>query len=131
MLHSSGYPIAKCLLETANATTNIIFREILLHVTEAVTTEGVTPREGLTVFASYFGYNIGSILSTASVDGAYDKHFGTQANELDNDVTEELEKITEMIPTFAIGFLGITVGGVIISLYLPLFQIIAELNSGK
>jgi type IV pilus assembly protein PilC len=124
-LITSGVPILEGLAITARTSGNAVVEAALMKVRKAIE-EGrtiVDPLKESNVFPSMVIQMIGVGEATGSMDAMLQKIADFYEDEVDA-ATKDL--LTLMEPAI-IGILGVTVGGIVISLYLPLFKMIGKL----
>ena len=124
-LITSGVPILEGLTITARTSGNAVLEDALMKVRKAVE-EGrtiVDPLKESGVFPNMVTQMIGVREATGAMDAMLQKIADFYEDEVDA-ATKDMLTLLEPI---MIGFLGVTVGGIVISLYMPLFSMIAKL----
>lgn len=124
---AGAVPIKENIRETARAATNIVYTELLTHVHTFISDEGSTPAVAFQPFTDYMGSNITSVCTSVEADGDYELHFTRYADELDARISEQIEKLTQLVQPLLIVVIGGIVGGIVIACYLPLFTLIGHL----
>lgn len=129
-LLSSGVPIMQCLEITARTAGNVIVEDAILKVRAGVERgeSFVEPLRATNVFPDMVSQMIG----VGEQTGALDAMLGKIADFYEEEVDAAIADLLAMIEPALIAFLGITIGSIVISMYLPLFMLIGELaNTGK
>jgi len=124
-LITSGVPILEGLSITARTSGNAVLEASIMKVRKAVE-EGrtiVDPLKESGVFTNMVTQMIGVGEATGAMDNMLQKIADFYEDEVDA-ATKDLLTLLEPV---MIGFLGSTVGGIIISLYMPLFKMIGKL----
>src|SRR6201994_1942408 len=124
-LITSGVPILEGLAITARTSGNAVLEDALMKVRKAVE-EGrtiVDPLKECGVFPNMVTQMIGVGEATGAMDAMLQKIADFYEDEVDA-ATKDMLTLLEPI---MIGFLGVAVGGIVISLYMPLFSMIAKL----
>ena len=124
-LITSGVPILEGLSITARTSGNAVLEEALMRVRKAIE-EGrtiVDPLRESGVFPSMVTQMIG----VGEATGAMDNMLQKIADFYEDDVDTATKDMLAMLEPIIIGILGVAVGGIVISLYLPLFSMIAKL----
>ena len=124
-LITSGVPILEGLSITARTSGNAVLEEALMKVRKAIE-EGrtiVDPLRESGVFPSMVTQMIG----VGEATGAMDNMLQKIADFYEDDVDTATKDMLAMLEPIIIGVLGVAVGGIVISLYLPLFSMIAKL----
>ena len=127
-LLSSGVPILQSLEITARTAGNAIIEEAIMKVRAGVERgeNFVDPLKSTKVFPEMVSQMIG----VGEQTGALDAMLGKIADFYEEEVDSAIADLLALIEPALIGFLGITIGGIVISMYLPLFMLIGELSSG-
>jgi type IV pilus assembly protein PilC len=124
-LITSGVPILEGLSITARTSGNAVLEDALMKVRKAVE-EGrtiVDPLKECGVFPNMVTQMIGVGEATGAMDAMLQKIADFYEDEVDA-ATKDMLTLLEPI---MIGFLGVAVGGIVISLYMPLFSMIGKL----
>jgi len=124
-LITSGVPILEGLAITARTSGNAVLEEALMKVRKAIE-EGrtiVDPLKECGVFPNMVTQMIG----VGEATGAMDNMLQKIADFYEEEVDAATKDMLAMLEPVIIGVLGITIGGIVISLYMPLFAMIAKL----
>jgi type IV pilus assembly protein PilC len=124
-LITSGVPILEGLSITARTSGNAVLEDALMKVRKAVE-EGrtiVDPLKECGVFPNMVTQMIGVGEATGAMDAMLQKIADFYEDEVDA-ATKDMLTLLEPI---MIGFLGVAVGGIVVSLYMPLFSMIGKL----
>jgi type IV pilus assembly protein PilC len=125
-LITSGVPILEGLSITARTSGNAVLEEALFKVRKAIE-EGrtiVDPLRECGVFPNMVTQMIGVGEATGAMDNMLQKIADFYEEEVDSATRDMLALLEPAI----IGILGVTIGGIVISLYMPLFAMIAKLS---
>jgi type IV pilus assembly protein PilC len=124
-LITSGVPILEGLSITARTSGNAVLEEALMKVRKAIE-EGrtiVDPLRESGVFPNMVTQMIGVGEATGAMDAMLQKIADFYEDEVDNATKDMMAMLEPVI----IGVLGVVVGGIVISLYMPLFAMIGKL----
>ena len=124
-LITSGVPILEGLAITARTSGNAVLEEALMKVRKAIE-EGrtiVDPLRECNVFPNMVVQMIGVGEATGAMDAMLQKIADFYEDEVDAATKDMLAMLEPLI----IGMLGVTIGGIVISLYMPLFSMISKL----
>jgi type IV pilus assembly protein PilC len=124
-LITSGVPIIEGLTITARTSGNAVLEEALMKVRKAIE-EGrtiVDPLKETGVFPNMVTQMIGVGEATGAMDSMLQKIADFYEDEVDSATKDMLALLEPVI----IGILGVSIGGIVISLYMPLFSMIAKL----
>jgi len=124
-LLSSGVPMLEAMDITARTSGNAVVENAILSVRKAVETGStvVDPLRESGVFPNMVVQMVGVGEHTGGLDNMLGKIADFYEDEVDVAVADLLAAMEPMI----ILFLGLVVGGIVISMYLPLFSLIGEL----
>jgi type IV pilus assembly protein PilC len=124
-LITSGVPMLEAMEITARTSGNAVIERAILNVRKAIETGRtiVDPLRETGVFPNMVVQMIGVGEQTGALDAMLQKVADFYEDEVDAAVGDLLTAMEPMI----ILFLGVVVGGVVISLYLPLFSLIGKL----
>jgi type IV pilus assembly protein PilC len=128
-LLSSGVPILQSLDITARTAGNVIIEEAIIKVRNGVERgeSFVEPLKSTEVFPNMVAQMIGIGEQT----GALDAMLGKIADFYEQEVDAAIANLLTLIEPILIGFLGITIGAIVIAMYLPLFTLIGKLSQAK
>ena len=124
-LITSGVPILEGLSITARTSGNAVLEEALMKVRKAIE-EGrtiVDPLKECGVFPNMVTQMIGVGEATGAMDSMLQKIADFYEDEVDAATKDMLALLEPAI----IGLLGVMIGGIVISLYMPLFAMIAKM----
>jgi type IV pilus assembly protein PilC len=124
-LITSGVPILEGLAITARTSGNAVLEQALMRVRKAIE-EGrtiVDPLKECGVFPNMVSQMIGVGEATGAMDAMLQKI----ADFYEDEVDAATKDLLAMLEPIIIGILGVCVGGIVISLYMPLFSMIAKL----
>ena len=127
-LLSSGVPILQSLDITAKTAGNVVIEDAILKVRAGVERgeNFVDPLKATNVFP----HMVGQMIGVGEQTGALDAMLGKIADFYEEEVDTAIADLLSMIEPVLIAFLGITIGSIVISMYLPLFTLIGKLASG-
>jgi type IV pilus assembly protein PilC len=126
-LLSSGVPILQSLDITARTAGNFVVEEAILKVRAGVERgeSFVDPLKATEVFP----HMVAQMIGIGEQTGALDAMLGKIADFYEQEVDSAIANLLTMIEPVMIGFLGVTIGGIVIAMYLPLFTLIGKLAS--
>ena len=124
-LITSGVPILEGLSITARTSGNAVLEEGLMKVRKAIE-EGRTIVDPLRE-SGVFPNMVTQMIGVGEATGAMDSMLQKIADFYEDEVDTATKDMLAMLEPIIIGVLGICVGGIVISLYMPLFSMIAKL----
>ena len=128
-LLSSGVPILQSLDITAKTSGNVIIEEAITKVRTGVERgeSFVDPLKATEVFP----HMVAQMIGIGEQTGALDAMLGKIADFYEAEVDSAIANLLTLIEPLLIGFLGVTIGSIVISMYLPLFTLIGKLSAGN
>jgi type IV pilus assembly protein PilC len=124
-LITSGVPILEGLSITARTSGNAVLEEALMKVRKAIE-EGRTIVDPLRE-SGVFPNMVSQMIGVGEATGAMDSMLQKIADFYEDEVDAATKDMLAMLEPMIIGLLGVSVGGIVISLYMPLFAMIAKL----
>jgi type IV pilus assembly protein PilC len=124
-LITSGVPILEGLAITARTSGNAVLEEALMKVRKAIE-EGRTIVDPLRE-CGVFPNMVTQMIGVGEATGAMDNMLQKIADFYEEEVDAATKDMLAMLEPVIIGVLGFTIGGIVISLYMPLFAMIAKL----
>ncbi|HEY6806952.1 MAG TPA: type II secretion system F family protein [Pyrinomonadaceae bacterium] len=127
-LLSSGVPILQSLDITARTAGNVVIEKAIEKVRSGVERgeSFVDPLKATEVFPNMVAQMIGIGEQT----GALDAMLGKIADFYEQEVDSAIANLLTLIEPALIAFLGVTIGSIVIAMYLPLFTLIGKLSNG-
>ena len=122
---SSGVAILEALDIVAKTAGNKTIEKAIYKVRSGIA-EGQTIADPLSE-TGVFPPMVCSMIAVGESTGAIDAMMEKIADFYDEEVDQAVENLTAMIEPFMLVFLGVTIGGLVISMYLPIFQLAGNL----
>jgi type IV pilus assembly protein PilC len=124
-LITSGVPLLESMDITARTSGNAVVERAILNVRKAVE-EGRTLTDPLKE-SEVFPNMVTQMIAVGEQTGAMDAMLQKIADFYEAEVDAAVKDMLTLLEPIIIAFLGFTVGGVVISMYLPMFELIAKL----
>jgi len=124
-LISSGVPLLDALTITARTSGNAVIEKAIMEVRKGVE-EGRTladPLKETDVFPSM----VTQMIAVGEQTGALDSMLGKISDFYEDEVDVAVKNLLTLMEPILLVVLGVIVGGIVISLYLPLFSLIGKL----
>jgi type IV pilus assembly protein PilC len=125
-LISSGVPILDGLEITARTSGNSIIEDAIMAVRKGVES-GLTVAQPLKE-SGVFPPMVVQMIGVGEQTGALDNMLSKIADFYEEEVDQAVANLLTLMEPVMILFLGTTVGGIVISMYLPLFDLISKLS---
>jgi type IV pilus assembly protein PilC len=116
----SGVAILEALDIVGKTAGNKTIEDAIISVRAGIS-EGRTMADPLTE-SGVFPSMVCQMISVGEATGALDAMLGKIADFYDEEVDQAVENLTSLIEPFMLVFLGVTIGGLVIAMYLPIFK---------
>jgi len=123
---SSGVPILAALDIVAKTSGNVVLEEIIYEVRASIA-EGQTIAEPLSE-NDIFPRMVVQMISVGETTGALDTMLEKIADFYDDEVDAAVDALTSMLEPLLMVFLGGSIGGLVIAMYLPIFKMAAAMG---
>jgi len=127
-LLSSGVPILQSLDITARTAGNVVVEEAITSIRDGVE-QGKNFVEPLRA-SEVFPHMVAQMVGIGEQTGALDAMLGKIADFYEQEVDTAIANLLTLMEPALIGFLGVTIGGIVIAMYLPMFSLIGKLSQG-
>ncbi len=117
---SSGVPILDALEVVAKTSGNVVLEEVIFEVRASIA-EGQTIAEPLSETDIFPGMVI-QMISVGEATGALDTMLEKIADFYDDEVDTAVDALTSMLEPLLMVFLGGSIGGLVVAMYLPIFK---------
>lgn len=118
---SAGVPLVEALGSVAGASGNAVYRDAILQVRDDVTT-GLTMHVAMKS-SGMFPTLILQLTSIGEEAGALDEMMEKAADHYEDAVDHAVDNLTALLEPIIMSVLGVVVGGMLIAMYLPIFQL--------
>ncbi|HEU4931844.1 MAG TPA: type II secretion system F family protein [Pyrinomonadaceae bacterium] len=127
-LLSSGVPILQSLDITAKTSGNVVIEAAITQVRAGVERgeSFVDPLKATEVFP----HMVAQMIGIGEQTGALDAMLGKIADFYESEVDSAIANLLTLMEPLLIAFLGVTIGSIVIAMYLPLFTLIGKLSQG-
>lgn len=117
---AAGVPLVDALDSVAGATGNIVFREAVLKIRDEVST-GVQLQFSMKT-TGVFPTMAVQLVAIGEESGALDSMLEKVADHFEEEVDNAVDNLTTLMEPMIMAVLGVLVGGLIVAMYLPIFQ---------
>jgi len=125
-LITSGVPLLESLAITARTSGNAVIEQAIMKVRKAIE-EGRTITEPLKE-SGVFPNMVTQMIAVGEQTGALDAMLQKIADFYEDEVDDAVKNMLTLLEPVIIAFLGATVGGIVISLYMPMFELIGKMS---
>ncbi len=123
---SSGVPILDALDIVARTSGNVILEEVILEVRSSIA-EGQTIADPLSE-NDIFPSMVVQMIAVGEATGALDTMLEKIAEFYDAEVDTAVDAMTSMLEPILMVFLGGTIGGLVVAMYLPIFKLASAIG---
>lgn len=117
---AAGVPMIEALESTAGATNNVVYRNAVMQIKEEVST-GTQLNFAMRTSGVFPSMAI-QMVAIGEESGALDAMLEKVATHFENEVDTAVDGLTSMMEPLIMVILGILVGGLVVAMYLPIFQ---------
>ncbi len=118
---AAGVPLIDALESAAGASGNAVFRDAILEVRSEVSS-GMQMNLAMRN-CKIFPDMVIQMVAIGEESGAVDDMLGKVANVYEQQVDDAVDGLTALLEPMIMAFLGVVIGGLIIAMYLPIFQL--------
>ncbi len=124
---SSGVPIVDALEIVSKTSNNYTIEKAILYVREKIS-EGQNMVDPLTE-TGIFPHMVVQMIGVGESTGALDTMLNKIADFYEDEVDVAVENLTSLLEPILMVFLGIVVGGMLIAMYLPIFNLAGNIKA--
>ena len=117
---AAGVPLIDALESTAGATNNVVYRDAVMRIREDVAT-GQQLQFAMRSTNRFPSMAV-QMVAIGEESGALDSMLEKVATHFENEVDNAVDGLTSMMEPLIMAILGVLVGGLVIAMYLPIFQ---------
>jgi len=117
---AAGVPMIEALESTAGATNNVVYRNAVMQIKEEVST-GTQLNFAMRTSGVFPSMAI-QMVAIGEESGALDAMLEKVATHFENEVDNAVDGLTSMMEPLIMVILGVLVGGLVVAMYLPIFQ---------
>ena len=118
---AAGVPLIDALKSVAGATGNVVYEEATLKIRDAVAT-GI-PLNGAMRNSGLYPSMLVQMAAIGEESGALDDMLAKAADFYEEAVDNMVDNLTSLMEPMIMAVLGVLVGGLMIAMYLPIFQL--------
>ena len=117
---TAGVPLVEALDSVAGAVGNVVYKDAVLKIKDEVSS-GQQMHFAMRA-TGVFPNMVVQMTSIGEESGALDQMLDKAAEYFESEVDNAVDGLTAMIEPFIMSFLGVVIGGLIVAMYLPIFQ---------
>jgi len=120
-MFAAGVPLVEAMDSVAGASGNRVYRNAILNVRDDISA-GQQLQSSLSQYPDLFPNMVIQMVSIGEESGALDDMLSKVADYYEEQVDHAVDNLTAMLEPLIMAFLAVVVGGLVISMYLPLFK---------
>ncbi|MCA6065507.1 type II secretion system F family protein [Thalassolituus marinus] len=117
---AAGVPLVEALESVAGAVGNVVYRNAVLTIRDEVSS-GQQMHFAMRT-TGVFPNMVVQMTSIGEESGALDQMLDKAASYYEDEVDDAVDNMTALMEPFIMSFLGVVIGGLIVAMYLPIFQ---------
>ena len=119
-LTAAGVPILESLNTVAETSGNVVIEEVILSCKDSIS-QGMTLTEPLED-SKIFPIMVTQMISIGEQTGSMEEMLSKIADFYEEEVDVAVDGMTALMEPIIMAFLGVVIGGLVIAMYLPIFQ---------
>ncbi len=119
-LTAAGVPILESLDTVAETAGNVVIEEVIQQSKQSIE-QGQTLTQPLEA-SRIFPVMVTQMIAIGEQTGSLEEMLAKIADFYEEEVDTAVENMTQLMEPFIMAFLGVVIGGLVISMYLPIFQ---------
>ncbi|MFC1536295.1 type II secretion system F family protein [Pseudomonadota bacterium] len=124
-LSAAGVPILESLDTVAQTSGNVVIEEVILKTKDSIS-QGMTLTAPLEA-SGIFPVMVTQMISIGEQTGSLEEMLSKIADFYEQEVDTAVDNMTALMEPLIMAFLGVVIGGLVISMYLPIFQMAAAI----
>lgn len=117
---AAGVPLIGALESAAGAAGNAVFRDAILYIRKEVA--GGMPMHTAMRATNVFPDMVTQMIAIGEESGAVDEMLSKIATIYEREVDDMVDGLTSLLEPMIMAVLGVVIGGLIVAMYLPIFQ---------
>ncbi|MGD2117464.1 MAG: type II secretion system F family protein [Chromatiales bacterium] len=127
-MFAAGVPLVEALESVSGATGNIIYSNAVLRMREDVST-GQSLQLSMKQ-QDLFPHMVVQMVAIGEEAGSLDAMLGKVADFYEEEVDNAVDALSSLMEPMIMAFLGVVIGGLVIAMYLPIFQMGSAISGG-
>jgi len=127
-MFAAGVPLVEALESVAGATGNVVYTNAVLKMREDVST-GQSLQLSMKQM-NLFPHMVVQMVAIGEEAGSLDAMLAKVADFYEEEVDNAVDNLSSLMEPMIMSFLGIVIGGLVIAMYLPIFQMGSAISGG-
>ena len=119
-MFAAGVPLVEAMDSVSGAVGNIVYREAVMKMKDEVSTG--TQINVAMKQANLFPHMVVQMTAIGEEAGSVDTMLAKVADFYEQEVDDAVDNMTALLEPIIMAFLGVVIGGLVIAMYLPIFQ---------
>jgi len=119
-MFAAGVPLVEAMESVSGAVGNFVYREAVIKMRDEVSTG--TQINVAMKQANLFPHMVIQMTAIGEEAGSVDTMLGKVADFYEAEVDDAVDNLTALLEPLIMAFLGVVIGGLVIAMYLPIFQ---------
>ncbi|NOY62369.1 MAG: type II secretion system F family protein [Gammaproteobacteria bacterium] len=119
-MFAAGVPLVEAMATVAGTAGNILYAEAIINMRDEVST-GTTLQQSMR-HTGMFPNMVVQMIAIGEESGSLDAMLGKVADFYEEEVDNMVDGLSSLLEPVIMAFLGIIIGGLVVAMYLPIFQ---------
>ena len=119
-MFAAGVPLVEAMDSVAGAVGNVVYKEAVIKMRDEVSTG--TQINAAMKQANLFPHMVVQMTAIGEEAGSVDTMLAKVADFYEAEVDDAVDNLTALLEPMIMAFLGVVIGGLVIAMYLPIFQ---------
>ena len=119
-MFAAGVPLVEAMDSVSGAVGNVVYKEAVVKMRDEVSTG--TQVNAAMKQANLFPHMVVQMVAIGEEAGSVDTMLGKVADFYEAEVDDAVDNLTALLEPMIMAFLGVVIGGLVIAMYLPIFQ---------
>ena len=119
-MFAAGVPLVEAMDSVSGAVGNIVYKEAVLKMRDEISTG--TQINAAMKQANLFPHMVVQMTAIGEEAGSVDTMLAKVADYYEAEVDDAVDNMTALLEPIIMAFLGVVIGGLVIAMYLPIFQ---------
>ena len=119
-MFAAGVPLVEAMDSVSGAVGNVVYKEAVIKMRDEVSTG--TQVNAAMKQANLFPHMVVQMVAIGEEAGSVDTMLAKVADFYEAEVDDAVDNLTALLEPMIMAFLGVVIGGLVIAMYLPIFQ---------
>ena len=119
-MFAAGVPLVEAMDSVSGAVGNVVYREAVIKMRDEVSTG--TQVNAAMKQANLFPHMVIQMVAIGEEAGSVDTMLSKVADFYEAEVDDAVDNLTALLEPMIMAFLGVVIGGLVVAMYLPIFQ---------